>query len=282
MQKNSFKLLALASALATLTFTAACSDDGSADEADASSSGDRDFNRGGGSNSDSDTSSELDAAITPGDDTSTTGPDAAPEPDTSGSDPSEICDVLTTAPTDGNSCTGASADECGPGAACLQLSFDDAPRCYTVCLAELCGNTCDAGATCVTISFKAEDGGEAAPQPVDVNDDGVDDDNLGACVVPPTGDRTAYQECDVDNFCVAGAACIGTEGSEFQFCGPSCDTAADCPTIGSDQPPQCIPLQDSSTGACGVPCSTTQAGATCPDGFTCTSLGTGEVCIQTL
>jgi hypothetical protein len=289
MQKNSFKLLALASALALVTFSTGCSDDESTEDTDGGgSSSDRDVRNGGGGNDDSDTTSGLDVTIGEGEDAGTGSPDSnTGGADTGGGNLEEICELLTLSPLAGESCDPTSADACDENSICVTItpeSGDVYSQCSSICLENLCPDVCEPGALCRTVPSRPIGGGEPAPQPVDVDDDGNPDDDLGACIQPPTGSRQPYQSCGDSGACVADATCLvaAASGSSESngVCGANCTQPTDCPTLTGGSAPQCVPIADTGISACVIQCSTTAPVVECPAGYSCSPFGTFEVCVQ--
>jgi len=291
MNQFGWKLLLVAVSLATLVIAPACSDT-EGDGAEETEEGDNNGGGrpGGGGNEeeeeeqDGESGGGLDASITP-DTGGGGGSDAGGGGGGGELDPEEYCPLLGDSPQAGQACTGNTPNECGTTGQCLQLQTDASPKCYTVCLPELCGNTCGGSEDCLSLVAVDPDTDEQTPALVDLDQDGTDDTQLGACSEPPVGDVTTYGTCSGAEACVADNRCVALNAT-LGVCATECSAPTDCSSIGGVAG-SCVEVQFSTpdgevtetTNLCLLPCTVGGDAGECPADFTCTSSPGGALCI---
>lgn len=285
MSKMMLRLLLLSGlALGSLTVVG-CSDDSSEGDSDATGTNtpNRPRGDGGTDNDEGDANSSLDTGVVPREDA---GPDPRPDPrpdagPDASTDLTAACDVLGVSANLGQTCDPADEAACGTTGACLDLQSNPGPRCYTICLPDLCGQTCGGTEQCVPLVSVDPETDVQTPAEVDLNGDGNPDTALGGCIEPPTGDVTDYNTCNADNLCTSGLDCIGFSPDADSICSGDCTTNADCPAIGGIAG-TCVAVSFESgeeTQKCLLPC-TAGSDVGCPTNFSCVPVqGENGLCI---
>jgi hypothetical protein len=292
MTNLNWKLLALSALLSGSIIVVGCGDDGTEDADATDNSGDDDNggNRpdGGGGGSDDDAgTSDPDISIRPDSGGGGTEDDATdPGTDTEGPDFSAACDTLAVTAQEGDTCDPAVEGSCGATGACLNLQGGDGPKCFTLCLPDVCDNSPCAGTSqCTPLVAIDPETEEQTPAEVDLDGDGTDDTALGACFEQEAGTQEVYENCgNADGACVAGADCLGIS-TTAGLCASECTTAADCPEEGgvagvcAGFTLEAPDGTTSNANLCVLQC--TAAGSDeCPAGYTCTSAAGAFLCIQ--
>ena len=283
MSKMMLRLLLLSGLALGSLAVVGCADDSSGEDADTSSddnNGDRPRSDAGG-NDDEDANTALDTGVVPEDDTGTgPGPDPEPEPD-AGPDLTAACDQLGVSANLGQTCDPADETACGTTGACLELQGSPGPLCYSLCLPDLCGQTCGGTEQCVPLVAVDPDTQEQTPAEVDLDGDGTNDTALGGCIEPPTGDVTDYNICDAENLCSTGLDCIGFSPDSASICSGDCASSADCPAIDGIAG-TCVAVSFESgeeTQKCLLTC-TSGSDVGCPTNFSCVPVqGENGLCI---
>jgi hypothetical protein len=283
MSKMMLRLLLLSGLALGSVAVVGCADDSSEEGTEAT--GDNNPNRprsdAGGNDNTEDANTSLDTGVVPEDDAGTgPGPDPEPEPD-AGTDLTAACDLLGVSENLGQTCDPADEAACGTTGACLELQNTPGPLCYTICLPDLCGQTCGGTEQCVPLVSVDPATEEQTPAEVDLDGDGNPDTALGGCIEPPTGDVTDYLTCDQDNLCASGLDCIGFSPDADSICSGDCASNADCPTIEGIAG-TCVTVSFESgeeTQKCLLPC-TSGSDAGCPPNFSCVPVqGANGLCI---
>lgn len=293
MTNLNWKLLALSALLSGSIIVVGCGDDGTEDADATDNSGDDDNggNRpdGGGGGTDDDAgTSDPDISIRPDSGGGTEDDVTDPGTDTGTEEPdfTEACGTLAVTDQEGDTCDPAVEGACGPTGACLNLQGGDGPKCFTLCLPDICDNSpCSGTAQCTPLVAVDPETEEQTPAEVDLNGDGTDDTALGACFEPEPGTQEVYENCgNTDGACVAGADCLGISPTAG-LCASECATAADCPEEGgvagvcAGFTLEAPDGTTSSANLCVLQC--TAAGSDeCPAGYTCTSAAGAFLCIQ--
>ena len=281
MSKMMLRLLLLSGLALGSLAVVGCSDDSSGGDADAAGGDNstRPRSDGGNDNAEEDANTSLDTGVVPEQDAGT-GPDPDPDPaPDAGTDLTEACDLLGVSANLGQTCDPADEAACGTTGACLNLQSNPGPRCYTICLPDLCGQTCGGTEQCVPLVAVDPDTEEQTPAEVDLDGDGNPDTALGGCIEPPTGDVTDYGTCNADALCASGFDCVGYSETAG-VCASDCTSSTDCPAIDGVNG-TCVEVQYESgetTQKCLLPC-TAGSDAGCPGGFTCTTVQGGALCI---
>lgn len=206
--------------------------------------------------------------------------DAGGQPDAgadTSTDPGDYCSDLPQAANVGVPCEGEADTFCGDGGTCVTPPTGGDAICAQLCFEQLCGDTCVAPLDCTGLSTSG-----GAPAGVDLDGDGVNDTDIGACVERPVGDVPVFGACGGGDFCMEGTDCLITEsGSDRGRCYPRCDEEA-CADIDG-VPGACVLVIDSGPGAtpshCLAQCGEAGTVDACPESFSCVSNGDVAVCV---
>jgi hypothetical protein len=281
MSKMMLRLLLLSGLAMGSLAVVGCADDSSDEDADTTE-GDGPDRPGADAGDDEaeDGNTSLDTGVVPDDDTSGGGDDTGSGPgEDAGPDLTEACDLLGVSENLGQTCDPANEAACGTTGACLELQGTDGPLCYTICLPDLCGQTCGGTQQCVPLVSVDPETEEQTPAEVDIDGDGNPDTALGGCIEPPTGDVTAYGTCNADALCSSGLDCVGFSPTAG-VCAADCASNSDCPAIDGVNG-SCVQVQfegGETTQKCLLPC-TAGSNDGCPGGFTCTEVQGGALCV---
>jgi hypothetical protein len=281
MSKMMLRLLLLSGLALGSLAVVGCADDSAEENTENTGDNNTDRPRGdaGGSNDDEDANTTLDTGVVPEADTGA-GPGPDPEPD-AGTDLTAACDQLGVSANVGQTCDPADETACGTTGACLELQGGPGPLCYTLCLPDLCGQTCSGAEQCVPLVSVDPDTQEQTPAEVDLDGDGTNDTALGGCIEPPTGDVSDYGICNADNLCGAGLDCIGFSPDSDSICSGDCASNADCPAIDGVAG-TCVAVSFESgeeTQKCLLTC-TSGSDVGCPTNFSCVPVqGENGLCI---
>ncbi len=192
-------------------------------------------------------------------------------------DPAQYCDDLPVAENLGVACDGEAAEFCGDGGTCVTTSDGAVATCAQLCFSQLCGDTCTPPRVCTGLSTAG-----GAPAGLDLDGDGVNDTDIGACVERPEGDVPVFGSCGGQDFCIGGTDCLVTEeGTDRGRCYPRCEAGV-CADIDG-VPAACVLVISSAPGAepthCLAECTEPGAADACPATFTCVSNGSAAVCL---
>lgn len=281
MSKMMLRLLLLSGLAMGSLAVIGCADDSSDEDADTSEG--EDTNRPGADagEDDEDGNTSLDTGVVPDEDGgSEPGEDTGSGPDEdAGPDLTAACDQLGVSANVGETCDPADEAACGTTGACLELQGTDGPLCYTLCLPDLCGQTCDGAEQCVPLISVDPETEEQTPAEVDIDGDGNADTALGGCIEPPSGDVTLYGTCNAEALCESGLDCVGYSASAG-VCASDCASNTDCPVMNGVNG-SCVQVQfegGETTQKCLLPC-TAGSNDDCPSGFACTEVQGGALCI---